>query len=162
MNLYRNIMVFRVIRYGLLVLLVVAGILLLTRNRQSNVPFETVSGKVQESITSDHMTKEQVRFLKKYYGLNAEDYEGVLIYIPGTNMYANEVLLIRLSDISQTESVRSAIEERIDTQHNIFAGYAPEQTALLEQSVVDVRGNYILYVTDDDADRIDEVFRSAL
>ena len=162
MNLYRNIMLYRVIRYGLLVLLVVAGILLLTRNRQSSVPFETVSAKVQQSITSDHMTQEQVRFLKKFYGLNAGDYEGVLIYVPGTNMYANEALLIRLSDISQAESVRAAIEERIDTQREIFAGYAPEQTALLERAVVDVRGNYILYVTDDDADRIDEVFRSAL
>lgn len=86
----------------------------------------------------------------------------MLIYVPGTNMYANEALLIRLSDISQAESVRTAIEERIDTQREIFAGYAPEQTALLERAVVDVRGNYILYVTDDDADRIDEVFRSAL
>ena len=162
MNLNGRILLFRIVRYGLLLLLVVAGVLLLTRNRTSNVPFETVSARLQESIDSDHMTKEQVRFLKKFYGLNAEDYEGVLIYVPGTNMYANEVLLIRLSDTSQADSVREAIEERIDTQHNIFAGYAPEQTALLEQSVVDVQGNYVLYVTDYDADRIDEVFRSAL
>ena len=162
MNLNGRILLFRIVRYGLLLLLVVAGVLLLTRNRTSNVPFETVSARLQESIDSDHMTKEQVRFLKKFYGLNAEDYEGVLIYVPGTNMYANEVLLIRLSDTSQADSVREAIEERIDTQHNIFAGYAPEQTALLEQSVVDVQGNYVLYVTDSDADRIDEVFRSAL
>jgi len=162
LNLNGRILLFRIVRYGLLLLLVVAGVLLLTRNRTSNVPFETVSARLQESIDSDHMTKEQVRFLKKFYGLNAEDYEGVLIYVPGTNMYANEVLLIRLSDTSQADSVREAIEERIDTQHNIFAGYAPEQTALLEQSVVDVQGNYVLYVTDYDADRIDEVFRSAL
>jgi len=162
LNLNGRILLFRIVRYGLLLLLVVAGVLLLTRNRTSNVPFETVSARLQESIDSDHMTKEQVRFLKKFYGLNAEDYEGVLIYVPGTNMYANEVLLIRLSDTSQADSVREAIEERIDTQHNIFAGYAPEQTALLEQSVVDVQGNYVLYVTDSDADRIDEVFRSAL
>lgn len=161
-NAYNKLLIYRVVRYGLILLLVVIAILLLTRNKESSVPFDTVAANVRGSITSDQMQESPARYLKKNFGLSPEDYEGVMIYTPGTNMYANEVLLIRLKDTAQAESVEQAIRRRIESQIQIFEGYAPEPTALLQQAIVDVRGNYILYVTDAQANPIDEVFRKSL
>lgn len=161
-DIQRHIFLYRVIRYGLILFLIVMAIILLTGNRESSASFESVSSKVQASITSDLMQESPVRYLKKNFGLDPADYDGVLIYTPSTNMHANEVLLVKLKSTAQADMVEQAIRERIDSQIHIFEGYAPEETALLQNAVVDVRGNYILYVTDSQADSIDEVFRNSL
>ena len=159
---YSQINIYRIIRYGLIAALIVAVIIMLSGNKVSNASFEKVSGAVSGSITSDKMVKSTERYLKKNFGLNADDYEDVLIYILATNMYANEMVLIKLKDVSQADYVRETIESRIESQINIFQGYAPEATALLKNAILDVRGNYILYIVDSDAVRIDEAFRSSL
>lgn len=155
-------MLYLAIRYLLIAGLLVAVIVMLAGRRPSSVPFEQVSAEVAGRISSDHISKSSARYLKKNFGLNADDYDGVLIYTPNTNMSAEEVLLIRLKDLSQSDEVTGAIEERIASQYRIFEGYAPDQVALLDRSVVDVQANYILYIVGDDAGSIDEVFRKSL
>ncbi|MBQ9031003.1 MAG: DUF4358 domain-containing protein [Parasporobacterium sp.] len=160
LNLKINI--YRIIRYGLIALLVVIVIIMLSGKKESSASFESVSAAVSGSITTQKAVLNSDRYLKKYFGLNAEEYDGVLIYTPATNMYANEVLLIKLKDRSQADAAAAAIEERIESQRTIFSGYAPDAVGLLENAVLDVQGNYILYITDDQADRVDEVFRNSL
>ena len=155
-------MIYFVIRYGLLLALIVVVIISATGNRESNAPFEKVSSAVSAQVTSDGMEKAESRYLKKIYGLNAGDYEDVMIYIPANGMSAEELLLIRLSSSAQSDEVLEAIQERIDSQYNVFEGYAPEQVAILERAIVDPRGNYILYISGEDAEKADEVFRNSL
>lgn len=108
---------------------------------------------VQEGTNSD---------LKKYYGLSASDYEGVVYYAPVSNMDAEELLIIKLKDTSQADTVESAIQSRLETQKNTFDGYGVEQYNLLEKSVLDVKGNYILYVVHADASKADQAFKNNL
>ena len=108
---------------------------------------------VQEGTNSD---------LKKYYGLSASDYEGVVYYAPVSNMDAEELLIIKLKDTSQADTVESAIQSRLETQKNTFDGYGVEQYNLLEKSVLDVKGNYILYVVHADASKADQAFKNSL
>ena len=161
-QIYSKINIYRIIRYGLTAVLIAAVIIMLSGNKESNASFDKVSSAVSGSITTDKAMKGTERYLKKNFGLNADDYDSVLIYIPATNMNANEMVLIKLKDVSQADSVQAAIENRIESQINIFEGYAPEATALLKNAILDVRGNYILYIVDSDAVRIDDAFRSSL
>ena len=153
---------YRVIRWCLVIILAVVIIVSLARKKESRAPFETVSASVSARIQSEKMERNAERFLKKYFGLNAGDYEGVLIYTPAESMFANEALLVKLKDTSQAEEVAAAIEKRIGSQLEVFEGYAPREAALLEDAVLDVQGNYILYIVDGDAALVDEVFRSSL
>ena len=161
-ELERKLNIYRIVRYGMVIALFIVVIVALSGNRESKAVFDEVSAAVAGSISTDNAAKSPVRYLKKNFGLNAEDYEGVLIYTPTTNMHANEMLLIKLRDTSQADSVRAAIEERISSQLNIFEGYAPDEVNLLNNAIVDVRGNYIFYITDDNAQKADEVFRKSL
>ena len=153
---------YRVIRWCLVIILAVVIIVSLARKKESRVPFETVSASVSAHIQSEKMEHNAERFLKKYYGLNASDYDGVLIYTPAESMFANEAVLVKLKDASQADEVVAAIEDRIKSQLNVFEGYAPREVSLLEDAVLDVQGNYILYIVDGDATAVDEVFRSSL
>ena len=69
-----------------------------------------------------------------------------MLKYPSTNMNVNEVLLIKLKNLSQQDAVAEAIEKRLDTQKKNFDGYGTNQFSILKKSVTDIRGNYILYV----------------
>ena len=144
----------------LLLMLVIA--VCLTGNRQSTKPIEEVAEPVLAAFADTRTTESPGRMLKKYYGLNPEDYQDVILYFPLTNMDAEELLIIRLADPSQAEEVREAIRLRQQTQIGIYENYAPEQLALCEQAVIDICGNYVLYVVYEQASEIDRIFRSSL
>ena len=75
------------------------------------------------------------------------------LYSPASNMDAQELLIIKLKDNSQAEAVTEAINARLETQMNSFEGYGIEQYAMLENHILDVQGNFILYVVNPNARR---------
>ena len=158
----RRKIIYLIIRYALVAMLLFAVIFFIFRKNESKTPFETMSAAVSESLTSDRIERNSMRFLKKNFNLNADDYEGVLIYTPLTNMDAEEVLLIKLKSTDQADSVTAAIEARVQAQYDIYEGYAPLEIAKLDNAVIDVQGNYILYVVGDFAGETDKIFRDNL
>ena len=44
------------------------------KQQESKVPFAAVKEQLTEAVSSDRMELSTARFLKKYYGLNADDY----------------------------------------------------------------------------------------
>lgn len=155
--------VFSAIRAGLVVLLLVFVILLQLRDRVSNTPMANVEAAVTSSISLDDMEKSSARMFRKFYGLAASDYESVVLYAPKTNMDAEELLLIKLQSTDQAEAAADACEQRRQSQKDVFEGYGPEQYDLLENHyVLDVQGNYILYIVGDNAAAADRAFRDSL
>ena len=73
------------------------------------------------------------------------------------------VLLLKLRDTSQQEAVRAAVEARLETQKTSFDGYGLEQYDLLtNHSILDIRGNYVLFIVHKDAAAVQQAFRGAL
>ena len=129
---------------------------------ESNVPFSTVKAKVEATIKSEGMSESTSRFFKKYYNQNAEEYDGVLLYAPNSNMDADEVLLVKTKSTEQAESLIEIIETRQQTKENTFEGYAPEQYALCQNYILDQQGSYILFVVSANADETDAAFKAAV
>lgn len=150
------------IRIGMVVILLAFIILLQIGNKNSNSTLNAVTDSVIKSIKVDGMEESSNRLFKKFYGLNANDYEGVTLYVPITNMNAEELLIIKLKDRSQAESVTKAINSRLETQKSSFEGYGIEQFDLLENHILDVQGNFILYIVHPDAAKADQAFRNSL
>ena len=132
------------------------------KQQESKTPFTEMRTKLTAAISSDRMELSTARFLKKYYGLNAEDYDGVLLYAPLTNMDAEEMLLIKCKDASQAESVKDAMHKRQQTKETTYEGYAPEQYDLCQNYILDEQGTYILLIISPDAEEIDKVFKDSL
>lgn len=143
-----------------LVCLYISG--LLHTGRQSPAPFEDVSQAVLAAVDTSAMQPADNQMIRRLYGLQPADYEGVTLYYPVTNMGAEEILVIKLSDMSQQESVVAALEQRIAAQINVFEGYGAEQTALLQSAIVDVQGNYILLAVHPNGEAARSAFRAGL
>lgn len=155
-------LILEIAKWIAVVLMLVFFISLTAGNGDSNAPFESVSEAVTKTLDQTHMTAADNQMVKRIYGLDPAQFEGVLCYSPLTNMDADEVLLIKLTSDDQQDAVREAIEARRDSQMRTFDGYGFEQYAMLEQSIIEVHGNYILYVSSNDPKTTVKAFTDAL
>lgn len=151
-----------VISIILLIALVVSIAVSFGGSSGSDKSVEEVKEVIAPLFQNEGAQEVSSRFLRKYYDLNASDYEGVSLFMPNSNMDAQEMLIIKLADTSQAEAVSEAINTRLETQLNAFDGYAPVQYDLCSKAIVDVRGNYILFVIHENAAEIEAAFRRAL
>ena len=80
-------------------------------------------------------------YITDYYGLDADDVsDGAVFYAGG--VYALEVAVFRLADGGDGSEAVRALEGYIDARAGAFAGYAPEQYAVVEGSEAVSRGQY--------------------
>ena len=149
-------------KWVLVALLLVFIIFLLSANRVSQASFESVRDAVVASADLSPMAEADSQMLGRLYGLSAGDYEGVCLYAPTTNMGAEELLVIKLKDRSQQEAVKAAIEARIQTQMDSFEGYGVTQYEMLENAVIEVQGNFVLFVAAADPAPVRKAFLGAL
>ena len=70
----------RVMRYVTLLLIVGFVALLLIYTSGSNRPFEKVEKSVEASLDKENMKRQDGTALKRNFGLNAADYDGVMYY----------------------------------------------------------------------------------
>jgi len=132
-------------------------------NRISDADPAEVEAAVIAQLDMTSMLKADNQMVKRLYGLDPASFESCILYYPNTNMMAEEVLILKLKDTSQQEAVRTAIEARVETQKTTFDGYGVEQYALLtENCIIDIRGNFVLFVVNADCDAAQKAFAGAL
>lgn len=151
-----------VLKYSTVLVILIYIILLMVYASGSTKPFQQVAEQVEGSIQTESLIKKDSQALKRYYGLNSADYEGVLFYSSEFSISAEEVLLIEVKSEKQVQEVRDAVNERLESRKNAFEGYAPEQVQLLEEAQFLVRGKYIFLAVSQDADTYRDVFAKSL
>lgn len=149
------------LKYGMIWLILIYIIILLAR-AGGDAPMNKVTEQILGAVEIKEMKKANAQAFKKYYGLNANDFEGVELYLPDNVMSVNELLIVRLRDEEQAETVEKAVQERLDTQKESFDGYGVVQIKQLESSVTECRGRYVFFIVGEDADKAYAAFRKSL
>lgn len=149
-------------KWILVVLLLAYMVSLLWYTSGSTKPFETVAQTVENSLHTDNLTKQDGQALKRYYGLNSADYKGILFYSSESAISAEEVLMIEVKSEAQVQTIRAAIETRLESRKADFAEYAPKQAMMIEQAVILVRGKYVFVAVSPDAQEYAAVFTKSL
>lgn len=130
---------------------------------ERNVSLEELEAVTAPQLLEGEAQKADERMLRRLYGLNPSDYAEVVLYYPASNMGVEELLLVKLNDTAQAETVEAAIAARLAAQKQSFDGYGVEQTALLNNNAVtEVRGRYILFAVGVNAQAIRQAFLDAL
>lgn len=150
------------LKFAAAFLILVYIVLLLIYTSGSTKPFEEVAAAVEERLNTEILVKQDAQALKRYYGLNGADYEGVLFYSSEFSISAEEVLLIEVRSEQQVQEVRDAIEDRLESRRNTFEGYAPEQAQLIEQAQIQVRGKFVFLAVSTDAEAYVSAFAGGL
>ena len=158
-----NTFLYEIARWSAAVAAVISLIWMFGGNTVSNADPAEVAEAVVETIDMENMLEADNQLIKRFYGLDPASFEGCILYYPTTNMMAEEVLIVKLKDMSQQAQVRAAIEKRIETQKTSFEGYGVEQFELLENNaVIEVRGNFILFIVNADSAEAQKAFLKAI
>lgn len=151
-----------ILKYILLLLLLVFIVKLLSSGDISKAKPETVAETVTKALDMKELSQADNRMVKRLYGLNVNDYAGVFLYVSDSNMKVEELLIVKLKDTGQSEQVEAAVNTRLESQLASFEGYGPEQCKLLNDHVLDIKGNYILYVVNKKSKGADKAFQKSL
>ena len=155
--------IFEISRWTAAVLALICLLTMFGSNKVSSADPAEVEAAVIAELDMSAMVKADNQMVKRLYGLDPASFESCILYYPNTNMMAEELLILKLSDTAQQQSVRAAIEARVETQKTTFDGYGVEQYALLtENCIIDIRGNFVLFVVNADCDAAQKAFAGAL
>lgn len=149
-------------KYGVLGLLILYIAVLLLQSASSNTPFETIEKAVKGTLDVSGMKQADRQELKRFYGLNADDYENVCFYYTNETMGVEELLLVKVKQEEQMDTIEKAVSERIQTQKKSFDGYGEEQMELLSKAVTKRKGDLYLFVVSDKAQQVQSAFLKAL
>lgn len=156
-------LIYEIARWAAVAAAVVSLFIMFGGNTASSAQPEAVAAAVTETVDMSNMTLAENQMVKRLYGLDPSSFDGCILYYPTTNMMAEELLIIKLSDMSQQETVRAAIEARLQTQKNTFEGYGVEQFDMLtNNSIIEIRGNFVLFVVNSNCDAALKAFKGAL
>ena len=155
--------VYEIARWAMVLLALVYLVSMFGGNTASSAAAEDVAAAVVQTMDMSNMVLAENQMVKRLYGLDPSAFESCILYYPTTNMMAEELLIVKLADMSQQEAVRAAVEARLATQKTTFEGYGVEQFDMLSNhSVIEVRGNYVLFVVNANCDAALKAFRKAL
>lgn len=149
-------------KYAVVLVIIVYVCLLLHYVGGSNQKFSKVAAKMEKVVDTEKLKDAGEQGLKRYYGLNAADYEGIFCYVATTSMSAQELLVVKVREESQVQEVEAAVERRLANRKNDFSGYAPKQVELLENAEISIRGKYIFMAVSPKASLYRDTFAKSL
>ena len=124
--------------------------------------FSVLREQAEQAMDTTGMREADAHVLRRLYGLNGGELAGWALWTSEDNMAVEELLLAECVSEAQAEQVREALEARRSTQIQNFEGYGPEQVRLLEDSIMEVRGVYVLFVVSEQAREVKDAFLSVL
>lgn len=158
-----KILLLEATRWAVALAAVLSLVLMFRADPISDADPAAVRAAVAEHLEPETVLEADNQMIRRLYGLDPAAFEACILYYPATNMGAEELLLVKLADTAQAESVRAAIDKRLQTQKNTFDGYGIEQYDLLSNhAVIEVRGNWVLFAVDADSDDLRQAFLAAL
>lgn len=128
----------------------------------SNADFASVQSALAAGVSAEVYPQQDQIKLRRVLGMDPSEFTQAVLFRLDDAMSANEMVLVQYENDAQREAFEQAAQNRISSQHEIYAGYAPEQAALMEQALVDAQGNYGLYYVGDNPQAVMEVFEAAL
>lgn len=126
-----------------------------SENKPIKEPEKEVSSKPEYSLSqimsniisvipeNEHnMTMIPKELYKDMYGIDSSQFEDVLVYGSMMSVKANEIILIKLKDETQSSQAEKLLEERKSQVYKTWEQYLPEQFEMVKQAKIKINGKY--------------------
>jgi hypothetical protein len=128
----------------------------------SSAAFEDVLAAIEEKADAELFPAQDEQALRRYFDLDASDYENIVFLRQDDALSASEIVLVRFSNNDEADQFQETMQERINSQIQVYEGYAPEQAGLAKAAQIEVNGNYAFYVCADNASELLQSFDAAV
>lgn len=127
-----------------------------------DIDLNIIENKLNTTIITETYSKGTSKELRRFFNLNSNNVVDYVIYTPAYTMDVNELLILKLKDTSNVDTIKDIIDARVESQIETFGSYGPEQCALLEDYILKSKGNYIFYCVSSDNEKIYEIFKESI
>ena len=146
----------------LIVFLLIYMILIFRTGNSRDVEMSVISKAIAGGCRLDDLEAGGSGDMKRCFQINGSEYEGYLLYTSDDLMNVNELLIVKIRDVSQFNTLEDAVDKRLEDQKRNFHGYGTDQEELLRNAIIMERGSYFFYAVSDQAEQWEEVFLSCI
>lgn len=141
-------------RYIIEFLVLVVALILPFYGIEQDANMEDLKKAILPYIDKEVMQLQEESMVYRNYHLNRNQYEDCISYGPISFMDVDEITIFKLKEKDTGESILEAVENHIENQKISFEGYGIEQTKLLNDSYVEIKGSYVICIVKKDIDKI--------
>lgn len=138
------------------------ALLLIFSDRAKDVPLDKISTYMTTNAKFTDMEACKKTELMRFYHLQESDTEGYFFYRNPSTMSVDEILIVKCASKAKAKEVLQAMDAHLDSQKGIFDGYGTDQIGLLNNAVVETKGNYAIYMCGKDASKWRTLFLSQI
>lgn len=153
---------FLLIKILLMILLVAYVAMLFLQNTTKDVSIETIETTMEKIPAITELTQGDENTLREMFSLDASLCENALIYTSDSLMDVSEVLIVKVSDPSQLDTLETVVNQHLEEQKTAFDGYGTNQFDLLNDAIVMSKGNYFFYGVSEEIDKWEEAFLTCI
>lgn len=145
-------------------------------NESSNVSFDDIYADIKDKLSDDlgegfegyakiDLVDEDsddpaVDIYQESIQLELDDIENGKIIGSLMNVNADEIILIEATDEEHLSSIEAALEKQLDNEYQVWEQYLPEQFEKVDNNIITTHGKFILYITYEDPEAIEDIFDS--
>lgn len=121
-----------------------------------------VDGNLQGYIEVDLMNESDPStpvYMEKMK-LDKEEIEDGVVLAAMMNINSDEIILLKAKDESNVKSLKEALEREKEIQIKTWEIYLPDQYEKVKNNVIKTNGKYLLYVTSEHPEKLEEIFDS--
>lgn len=94
--------------------------------------------------------------------INKEDLEEGMVLELMINIKSDLIIVLKAKDDTKVENLKTSLEKVKEKQSKIWEAYLPDQYEKVKNTIIKSNGNYLVYITYDDAEKIEAAFDNAL
>ncbi len=144
------------------VILVVFIAFLTSEEKVSDKTANQMGKAVSSAVDIKGLKKQDKMAIKKELSLSWGAFDGIFYLKSDDIMDVREILLIKLKEGTGGNEAVKLIEKRLKERQALFDGYAPEQSALLQNYRLKEKGGFIFCVVSAEADMALSAFNKNL
>lgn len=91
-----------------------------------------------------------------------EDFEEGFALVQMMNVNSDQIFVLKAADESKVSVLKEVLEKQKEKQEQIWATYLPEQYEKVKNNIIKVNGKYLIYITYDNPEKIEEIFDNSL
>lgn len=114
--------------------------------------------KVLKPYINEQMQPQDMKIILSKYEIKDVDIEAYISYGPISYINVDEITILRQSDEEKRKHLYEQAMLHIEKQKKNFEGYGVEQTKLLKNAKVIVKGKYVICIVSKNVDAISDDF----
>ncbi len=125
-------------------------------------PVAEIVNRISEAVTIPQATViDDAETILTMYDLDTAMIGEMAMLKAGNGTNADEIIVIKLTDTTHTETVRAALELRVSVLYELFADYTPADVPKIENAVIETASLYMMLAVCDDPDAAKESFKAS-